>query len=48
MFDKAPSDSEWYAQHAGQTRLAVTARDALAVVRDAWAAAVGEDRDARS
>jgi predicted nucleotidyltransferase component of viral defense system len=36
MFKRAPSDSEWQAQLAGQTRLRVTATEALKSVRDAW------------
>jgi len=43
MFEHAPSPSEWAAQLAEQTRLTVTAEEALNVVRTAWAAAVGED-----
>ncbi|HET6736423.1 nucleotidyl transferase AbiEii/AbiGii toxin family protein [Mycobacterium sp.] len=36
MFDRAPSDAEWQAQLAGQTRLSVSASDALRSVREAW------------
>ena len=36
MFVCAPSDAEWQAQLAGQTRLSVSAAEALEVVRDAW------------
>ena len=36
-FEKPPSDAEWQAQLAGQTRLTVTASQALDVVREAWA-----------
>ncbi|ABM14582.1 nucleotidyl transferase AbiEii/AbiGii toxin family protein [Mycolicibacterium vanbaalenii] len=36
MFDRAPSDAEWQAQLAGQTRLSVSAAEALAEVREAW------------
>lgn len=43
MFKRAPSAVEWQAQLAGQTRLTVSAADALEAVRTAWAAAVGED-----
>jgi len=43
MFKRAPSAAEWQAQLAGQTRLTVTAAEALEAVRTAWAAAVGED-----
>lgn len=38
-FEKPPSDREWQAQLAGQTRLTVTARQALNMVRAAWARA---------
>ncbi|PRC62595.1 hypothetical protein C6A85_02240, partial [Mycobacterium sp. ITM-2017-0098] len=40
MFDRAPSDAEWQAQLAGQTRLTVTAAEALGAVREAWRQAV--------
>lgn len=43
----APTDSEWRAQLAGQTRLTVSARDALNVVREAWRAAVETPNDQR-
>ncbi|MGZ4556319.1 MAG: nucleotidyl transferase AbiEii/AbiGii toxin family protein [Mycobacteriaceae bacterium] len=43
MFKRAPSAVQWQAQLAGQTRLTVSAADALEAVRTAWAAAVGED-----
>jgi predicted nucleotidyltransferase component of viral defense system len=36
MFKHAPSDAQWQAQLAGQTRLSVSARDALKAVREAW------------
>jgi hypothetical protein len=42
MFDHAPSSAEWRSQLAGQTRLTVTADEALAAVRAGWAAAVDE------
>ncbi len=45
MFAKAPPEHVWRDQLAGQTRLAVSAAGALAVVRAAWAAAVGETWD---
>lgn len=35
-FTKAPSEAEWQNQLAGQTRLTVSASDALNVVREAW------------
>jgi predicted nucleotidyltransferase component of viral defense system len=40
LFSKAPTDSEWQAQLAGQTRITVSAREALVTVREAWRAAV--------
>ena len=43
MFKRAPSAAEWQAQLAGQTRLKVTAAEALEAVRTGWAVAVGED-----
>lgn len=45
MFDTAPTEREWTAQLAGQTRLTVTAADAIEVVRQAWASAVGPGWD---
>jgi hypothetical protein len=36
-FEKPPAEPEWQAQLAGQTRLTVTARQALDAVRVAWA-----------
>ena len=40
MFDRAPTDAEWRAQLAGQTRLNVSAAEALVAVREAWRQAV--------
>jgi predicted nucleotidyltransferase component of viral defense system len=40
LFNRAPSEAEWQSQLAGQTRLTVSASEALAVVRDAWARAI--------
>lgn len=40
MFDRAPTDGEWQAQLAGQTRLTVTAAEALNAVREAWREAI--------
>ncbi len=40
MFDRAPSDAEWETQLAGQTRLSVSAAEALDAVREAWRKAV--------
>jgi hypothetical protein len=45
MFDKAPSEAAWEAQLAGQTRLVVTAGEALKAVRRAWSRALGENWD---
>jgi predicted nucleotidyltransferase component of viral defense system len=36
LFNRAPSDAEWQAQLAGQTRLNVSATEALKKVREAW------------
>jgi len=36
LFNRAPSDAQWQAQLAGQTRLTVSATQALKVVREAW------------
>jgi len=42
MFRTAPSEASWVASLAGQTRLQVSAAEALATVRRGWAEAVGE------
>jgi predicted nucleotidyltransferase component of viral defense system len=39
LFKTAPSDAQWHAQLAGQTKLTITAGEALATVRDSWARA---------
>ncbi|WP_330359266.1 nucleotidyl transferase AbiEii/AbiGii toxin family protein [Mycobacteroides franklinii] len=39
IFDKPPSDVAWRTQLAGQTRLTVTAAEAITAVRKAWASA---------
>ncbi len=39
MFIKAPTEGEWNNQLSGQTRLTVTASEALTTVREAWSAA---------
>lgn len=39
MFTSAPTEERWQAQLAGQTRLTVSAAEALHVVADAWARA---------
>lgn len=40
LFTSAPTDAEWQAQLAGQTRITVSAHQALAAVREAWRAVV--------
>lgn len=46
LFETAPSDAQWQTQLAGQTRLTITAAEALATVHDAWARlADDEQRD---
>jgi len=47
LFSKAPTDAEWRAQLAGQTRLTVSAQEALDVVREAWRTAVETTDDQR-
>ena len=47
LFDAAPSDTEWQAQLAGQTRITVSARTALDIVRAAWHAAAKIPDDQR-
>jgi len=42
MFSKAPAPREWEEALAGQTRLEISAEDALLAVRNAWASAQGE------
>ena len=42
MFTSAPTESRWQAQLAGQTRLTVTAAEALQVVTDAGERASAE------
>lgn len=36
QFATAPTEAQWHAQLAGQTRLQVTATEALRTVREAW------------
>ncbi len=43
MFDRAPSSEEWRARLGGQTRLTVSANEALSAVRAAWSTVVGTD-----
>lgn len=45
MFAKAPTEAAWRTSLAGQTRLNVTAAEALLVVRSSWASAVGSRWD---
>lgn len=42
MFTRAPTEDRWQAQLAGQTRLTVSATEALQVVAEAWAGASAE------
>jgi hypothetical protein len=42
LFKTAPSDAQWRAQLAGQTRLTITAAEALATVRDSWTRVAGD------
>lgn len=37
IFESPPSNAAWQTQLAGQTRLTITAPDALAIVRESWA-----------
>ncbi|WP_082067900.1 nucleotidyl transferase AbiEii/AbiGii toxin family protein [Mycolicibacterium llatzerense] len=46
LFRSAPSDADWQAQLAGQTRLTVSAKDALHAVRAAWRNAISCSHDA--
>lgn len=43
MFKHSPSAEQWQSQLGGQTRLTVSAAEALEVVRASWEAVVGED-----
>jgi hypothetical protein len=43
MFHQAPTATEWQAQLAAQTRLTVTAEEALRAVRETWTPAAEED-----
>ena len=40
LFMSAPTDAEWQSQLAGQTRITISARQALDAAREAWHAAV--------
>lgn len=45
VFREPPSDAQWRAQLAGQTRLTVSADEALETVREAWVRAIATDSD---
>ncbi len=45
LFASGPTEAEWRAQLAGQTRLTVTPNEALYVVRAAWRAALKSTED---
>jgi predicted nucleotidyltransferase component of viral defense system len=47
LFSKAPTVAEWQSQLAGQTRLTISAREALVAVREAWRAAIETSDDQR-
>ncbi|VAZ73305.1 MULTISPECIES: nucleotidyl transferase AbiEii/AbiGii toxin family protein [Mycobacterium] len=36
LFNRAASDADWQSQRAGQTRLSISAVEALTAVREAW------------
>jgi predicted nucleotidyltransferase component of viral defense system len=42
MFTSAPTEERWQAQLSGQTRLTISAAEALQIVADAWARASAE------
>lgn len=42
MFQTAPSEEQWRADLSAQTRLEVTAAEALAEVREAWKQITGD------
>jgi len=44
LFTLAPTDTERQSQLAGQTRITISAEQAVVVVRDAWRAAVASNR----
>ena len=44
LFTSAPTDAEWQSQLAGQTRITISAEQAVVAVRDAWRAAVASNR----
>lgn len=45
LFHQNPSEAEWQSQLAGQTLLTLSASEALAAVRDAWASVTGKDKN---
>lgn len=45
LFDQAPSEAEWRSQLAAQTRLTISAADALDAVRDAWVSVTGKHQN---
>ncbi len=45
MFAHPPSELAWQTSLSGQTRLEITAAEALAVVRSSWASVLGESWD---
>jgi hypothetical protein len=45
VFERPPSEAEWQAQLAGQTRQTVTASEALTAVREARARVAKSDAD---
>ena len=44
LFTSAPTEAEWPSQLAGQTRITISAEQAVVAVRDAWHAAVASNR----
>jgi hypothetical protein len=48
LFSRPPDETTWRRELAGQTRLTITAADALDDVRDAWSRAVDLARQVRS
>jgi predicted nucleotidyltransferase component of viral defense system len=43
LFETPPSDAAWQTQLAGQTRLTITAPQALVIVRESWSRVVGRE-----
>ncbi|KHO23779.1 hypothetical protein QQ44_16395 [Mycolicibacterium setense] len=44
LFQRAPSPAEWHTQLAGQTKLTISAIEALDAVREAWQQAISTDK----